>query len=199
MEQSSPNEKKRRWLNKHLELEAGQRGQLQRLENEVYEFCREYSKNPSPGRRLIIWGGNGCGKTHVARRVHMWAKSIATRLPLTSVPNGNDEDVQVPRSEYLFWPAVVDGFKQNRWQIIDDVLYASMLVIDDIGAEHDPSGIGREKLYHMLERRAQRWTLLTTNIPASDWAVKFENRIASRFLRNCTSIDLSDVPDYCAT
>jgi DNA replication protein DnaC len=90
----------------------------------------------------------------------------------------------------------VDAFKRDQWGVIDEACEQSLLVLDDIGAEHDPSGIGREKLYYILERRAQKWTVLTTNCPPLEWETKFESRIASRFLRNCISVDLSEVPDY---
>ena len=91
---------------------------------------------------------------------------------------------------------MIDGFKRGEWDVIEESVDLALLVLDDIGAEHDPSGIGKEKLYYLLERRECKFTVLTTNVPPSQWELKFERRIASRFLRNCTVIDLSDVPDY---
>lgn len=153
-------------------------------------------------------GPNGTGKSHCAKAIHGWAKQCATLFPFDPSTDEDGFTYDLARSHYLFWPAVVDGFKSlrgftpdgsaivGRWEIIDLAASSSMLIIDDIGAEHDPSGIGREKLVYLLERREQRWTVITTNIPPEQWESKFERRIASRLLRNCQTIDLSDVPDF---
>lgn len=162
----------------------------------VYEFCKAYSKRPSVGNRLIISGPNGVGKTHCAKAIHKWAQRISLQLPLVHIPNVDGDDIQLATAQYLFWPGVVDGFKRDEWDIVEEACKQSLVVLDDVGAEHDPSGIGREKLYYMLERRAQMWTVITTNVPPNQWDTRFESRIASRFLRNCVVVDLADVQDY---
>lgn len=97
---------------------------------------------------------------------------------------------------FFNWPAVVDGFKQSRWEVIEDMIPSQLLVLDDLGAEHDPSKIGTEKLYLILERREHCWTVITTNVSPDSWELKFERRVSSRFLRNARHISLADVPDY---
>lgn len=121
-------------------------------------------------------------------------------LQLTVVPNGKEETTSLATVQFMFWPGVVDRFKppQLDYETVEEALCQSLVIIDDMGAEHDPSGIGREKLFFMLERRAKQWTVMTTNVPPEQWETKFERRIASRFLRNCQAVDLSQVPDYCA-
>lgn len=199
MPQYWPGAKEREWLNKWLKI-TPHHPALRNLEFEVYQFCKEYAQHPRAGRRLLIHGPNGCGKTHAARAIQNWARRTAMLLPLTRVPNGDEEDTQLATVQFLFWPGVVDGFKppRNEYGIIDDAVEQSLVIVDDIGADHDPSGIGREKLFFMLERRVERWTVLTTNCPPAEWENKFERRIASRFLRNCHSVDLSGVEDFCA-
>jgi DNA replication protein DnaC len=71
-----------------------------------------------------------------------------------------------------------------------------MAIIDDIGAEHDPSGYGREQLYLILSRREFRWNIITTNLNPSGWHERIERRIASRLYRNADHLDMSNVPDF---
>lgn len=165
------------------------------MELAIYEFCRDYCKNPRRGRRLLLYGGNGCGKTHCAKAIHWYARKIAMQIPFDPVTFG-DQEVQLATAAFLFWPGIVDGFKRGAWDAIDDAMIQSLLVIDDVGAEHDPSGVGKEKLYTILERREYRWTVITTNCPPQSWEAKFERRIQSRLYRNFTHLNMMSVPDF---
>jgi len=91
---------------------------------------------------------------------------------------------------------LLDRFKGGEWSLIEDLINATVLIIDDLGAEYDPSGMGVEKLCQILSRREFRWTLITTNIAPNDWPLKLDGRVASRLVRNSTLVDLSDVPDF---
>lgn len=166
---------------------------MEHLENVIYEFCADYAKRPSRGYRMIIYGENGSGKSHSARAVFTWAKRIALKIPLVI---GTEGECSLADCQCYNWPAVVDGFKNGHWDVIEDMFGCSMLILDDLGAEHDPSKIGVEKLYLVLERREHKWTILTTNVSPENWEQKFERRIASRFFRNAVHVDLSDVPDF---
>lgn len=161
----------------------------------VWTFCRDYAKSPRYGRRMVIWGPNGTGKTHSALAIHNWAGRCAMRLPLTRVQDG-EHDTMLATSQFLYWPRVVDGFKRGEWDVIEQAADQSLLVLDDLGAEHDPSGIAREKLAFILERRAHRWMVMTTNINPDFWEEKFERRISSRLLRNSEIVGLDQVHDY---
>lgn len=108
-----------------------------------------------------------------------------------------ESNSKIADAVFAHWPTVVDGFKTGQWDLTD-LFNASLLVIDDIGAEHDPSKVGIEKLYMLLERRAAMWTIITTNIVPDLWEQRFERRIADRFFRNFYHIDLTDVPSFCA-
>ena len=186
-------EKKRKWLNKWLGL-TPTHPQLERLESEIYQFCADYAKQPGTGYRLILHGENGCGKSHTAKAVSRWAKRAAIQMPLVDA----DEGLRLADSSFHNWASVVDSLKSPKadWEIFDEMQRVSLLVLDDVGAEHDPSGIGREKLYLILERREYKFTILTTNIAPNQWDEVLSRRIASRFLRNAKHIDLSEVPDY---
>jgi DNA replication protein DnaC len=183
--------KKRAWLDKWIRLQANH-PQLEELENSVYNFCRDYARRPGDGLRMILYGGNGSGKSHAAKAVWRWAQRMAINLPLVDA----EEGMRLANAEFWNWPWVVDELKKGSWHLIEDMIPCSLLVLDDIGAEHDPSKVGAEKLYLLLEHRQHKWTILTTNIGPDEWDEKFERRISSRFLRNSKHVSLLDVPDF---
>jgi DNA replication protein DnaC len=140
----------------------------------------------------VLIGENGSGKTHIARHVRAWASAVTLMLPPVDAAVG----VKMPDVCMVSWPAVVDGFKQREFSVMEDLLDCSLCILDDIGAEHDPSGFGKEQLCLLLSRREFRWTLITTNIQPGAWPTVFERRIASRLVRGAEHVDLSKVPDY---
>ena len=142
----------------------------------------------------MLYGENGCGKTRTARLMARWANLIALEIPFAS--NSESVGARLSNSAIVHWPSVVNGFHNGEFGATDDILNASLAVIDDIGAEHDPSGYGREQLYLVLSRREFRWNIITTNLPPGAWHDRLERRIASRLFRNADHIDLSSVPDY---
>lgn len=144
----------------------------------------------------MIFGDNGTGKTRMAKLISRWAQRVAIKLPLVTDQLGTQGNMSIPSVSFASWPDVVDGFKRDEWQLLEDLQAATMLIIDDIGAEHDPSKIGVEKLYVLLNRREFRWNVFSTNVIPEQWPEKFERRIASRLFRNAHHIDLSQVPDY---
>jgi DNA replication protein DnaC len=183
---------KQAWLDKWLRLNP-HHPLLARLQNEVWSFCANYAKRPSSGYRMIISGENGTGKSHSAKAIHNWASRLAMRIPLVI---SDDGEMRLADTMFVHWPTTVDRFKEGNWYLVQEMMPVSLLVIDDIGAEHDPSRAGMEKLYLILERRVAKWTVITTNVPPESWESKFERRIASRFLRNARHVSLADVPDY---
>ncbi len=186
-------EKKRRnWLNKWLRLQTAHSKPLQELENEIHKFCADYAKNPHRGRRLVIYGNNGVGKSHSLRAMARWANQLAINLPCVAGEDG----FKLTEATLLNWPATVNRFKQGDYWIADEAERADMLLIDDIGAEHDPSKSGCEKLYLLLERREFKWTAITTNATPETWEDRFERRISSRLIRNSTLVNVESVPDW---
>jgi DNA replication protein DnaC len=183
----SDEKKRRRWLDKWLRLNSQHSHQLKALENSVYQFCAEFSKHPKRGRRLVIYGNNGAGKSHTLRAIHRWANALSINLPLVM---GKDGEYRLSDSMFLHWPATVNRLKEGEYWIIEEAMSV------DVGAEHDPSKSGCEKLYLLLERREFMWTVITTNAIPEAWEEKFERRISSRLIRNSELINVENVPDY---
>ena len=188
--------KRQKWIDTYLHLKITH-PQLLEACNAAHAFACDVFSKPSAGRGLVLWGKYGTGKTHIAKGLCRWFEDVRLSLPLVRGRNENGElDMQVPERRFVNWPQVVDGIKQEQWEIFDWLNAAYLTVVDDIGAEHDPSGFGREKLYLLLNAREFKYTVVTTNIHPNDWTKKLTERIASRLLRNFTLIDMSQVPDF---
>lgn len=170
--------------------------QVQSARESLYELCAQFRKSPARGKSAIIYGENGCGKTRLVKMVSKWAKSLANRMPLVVDQLGTQGNMSIPSIAYASWPEIVDGFKRDEWQILEDLQASTLLILDDVGAEHDPSKIGLEKLYVLLSRREWKWNLITTNVQPDYWPEKFERRISSRLFRNAEHIDMIQVPDF---
>lgn len=147
---------------------------------------------------VVLYGTNGCGKTRIANAIKGAFNDRRMDLPeyRRNGTTERDADVVIPNCLFVHWPSAVDGIKKEQWIIFENCQCEYFVILDDIGAEHDPSGIGLEKLYLILNRREHMHTLITTNFSPADWETKFEKRIASRLMRNATHIDLSQVSDY---
>lgn len=196
---SELNIRKRNWLDKWLRLETANHPQLLELENVVYQFCSDYSKCPKRGYRLVIFGENGSGKTHAARAIWRWAHRIAMHIPLVNTddrPGFENTGFGLATAEFHSWATLINRMKGGEWEFLEELFPVHLLALDDVGAEHDPSKIGAEKLYLLLERREFKWTIITTNIGQEEWENKMDRRISSRFFRNSKHVDLSQVPDY---
>lgn len=167
-----------------------------KLQHEVYDFCVAYANNPTRGYRLVIHGNNGSGKSHTSRAVVNWACRNAINMPL--VLSDDNLSCRLSTAEFHNWPQFVDTLKSGKWDMVEEMMHVNLLALDDIGAEHDPSKMGVEKLYLLLERRERNWTILTTNVRPEEWENRFERRISSRLLRNSRIVALDEVPDFMA-
>jgi DNA replication protein DnaC len=142
---------------------------------------------------LVLCGTNGTGKSHCAKAIANWAMQNAIQLPLVATQDW----FGLTRCRYIFWPEFCDEMKTTGdFDATVRLMEFNMLVLDDVGAEHDPTRFAMEKFYWLLERREFNWTVITTNVSPDLWDHKFERRVASRLLRNTEIIDLSDVPDF---
>lgn len=146
---------------------------MRAFEKDVREYHAALLGLVNP-RWLTIVGEAGCGKTHCAKA--LW-REVKRAL------NWNTSRcVYIPH--FVYWPQFVgelrggDGFDMLR-----DMQRWPFLFLDDIGAERDTTGFATEALNTLLGCRSGKWTVLTSNLGAIDWA-KTEPRIASRMIRD---------------
>lgn len=141
---------------------------------------------------MVICGENGTGKTHVAKSILRWVHAVGHGKEWMTKPG----ELSRLSAIYWHWPALIDSLKDGNWDLTKDCIDTPCLILDELGGGHDPSGVGVDKLCQILSRREFKWTLITTNIVPPFWEEKFDRRIASRFFRNSTVVDLGDVPDF---
>lgn len=144
------------------------------------------------GRMLLLYGENGSGKTHCAKAVYRWVAKVGLAKQFVRRVN----HISHLDCVYWHWPKLLDTLKNGGWDVIDDMFDTTLLIIDELGGGHDPSGVGVDKLCQVLSRRENMWTLITTNILPAMWEQAFDRRIASRLLRSSKHIDLTAVPDF---
>lgn len=170
--------------------------QVATARRQLHKICCDIAKDPVRGKSFVIYGANGCGKTRLLRQVCRWFDLIAMNLKLV-IRADCDDQLGLAWSVLASWPEVVDGFqKYQNFLSTESMHQCSLLLLDDLGAEHDPSKYGEAQLYLLLNRREFRWNIFTTNFSPEYWERKFEKRIASRLFRNAEHIDMSEVPDF---
>lgn len=178
------------WQVKWLGLDC-YHDQIQEMADRVQKFCgRWFRNNPYPGM-MVIAGDPNCGKTHVAKKIHAWAMQVGMK----AYEDGYWKK-GIPDSLYISWPEVADSFKQGYYLSVEDMMDASLLILDDLGAEHDPSKSAENKLCQILSRREFKFMVVTTNIRPQNWSTSFDARVMDRLFRNSEVIDLFGLPSY---
>lgn len=129
-------------------------------------------------RGLYVVGPNGTGKTWIVLGLYR-ALAEAGKLG----------------GRYVSMPTMLDELRPrdtaNTWATLNRYFYASVLLVDDLGA-HKPTEWAEEKFYEIIDHRWQ-WELPTTaatNIPKNIGDVIGE-RVASRLVGSCDVIRLT--------
>ena len=165
------------WQRKWLRLDVTC-PEVQEMATECERWLLRYYLGNTRKSLLVLAGHTGCGKTKTAYKVAEWARGAGGTIVVES------------------WPEVADGFKEGCYGVIGDMIEAGLLILDDVGAEHDPSKNGQDKLCQILSRRERKQTLITTNIAPDQWMEFFEARITDRLFRNSVHVDLSGAPSF---
>jgi DNA replication protein DnaC len=159
------------------ELSAEQVASLE----QAHMFAHNYAKNPEDW--LLLIGGYGCGKTHLAAAI------------------ANERVRQGHRALFVVVPDLLDHLRAtyapNSSVPYDRRLYeirnARLLILDDLGTQ-SATPWAQEKLYQIFNHRYN--ARLPTVITATDDA-KIDERLKSRLLDRgrCTSIRIN-APSY---
>lgn len=135
---------------------------------------------------LLLMGGVGSGKTHIAVAI---LRAVVERGFSGRYCNVVDllDDLRA-----TFEP----NAPQSGMEIIDGVVAADLVVLDDLGAEA-PTGWVHDRLYQIINRRYEesRPTLVTTNLTLDDLDRQVGPRITSRLCEMCQKVDFPD-QDY---
>jgi DNA replication protein DnaC len=184
---------KNAWQKKWLKLDCHS-SNIQAMADLAEEFCRRWCRCDRDKTLLLLVGASNCGKTHVAKAIFNFARAAA--FSVFERGRGQTWRNNVPSTAYFAWPAVVDGYKEGHYGCHDDMMETDLLILDDVGAEHDPSKSANNKLCQVLSRRERMFTVITTNVPPERWTEAFDTRVADRLLRNSVVVNLTGLKSY---
>lgn len=160
----------------------GLRGKVRDNLEGAYRLARQWAE--SPHGWLVLIGGNGSGKTHLASAIAGYRLNRGERVCFANVPDLLDE------LRSTFAPGAASRFDRMFKPLLD----VPLLVLDDLGAQQS-SPWAQEKLYQLINHRhvTHAHTIVTTNVELG----AMEPRIASRL----SDLDASVVyevtaPDY---
>lgn len=166
--------------------------ELVALWNAASTFAADIDGAPSmPPRWLTLCGASGCGKTHLARELYNWYGRYhsAFRHPDTGAWNSRQyafKDVSILASD----------LKKGLYGHATDLERCHFLVLDDLGAERDVSGFLAEQLLKLLNRRLDKWTVITSNLTLSQISDTLDARIADRMRRGNNIVVESKAPSF---
>jgi DNA replication protein DnaC len=142
---------------------------------------------------LSLLGSSGAGKTYLARKVWSWFQKSSFNK--TTV----DEETRqfTYGGQFCFWPGFVGELLGNTgYGRLDDLASERFVVLDEIGADRDPSGHARDCLARLLSQRVGKWTLITSNKSLGDIQRDIDTRISSRMVRDGSVVVDVEVRDF---
>ena len=140
------------------------------------------------GRGLILMGGCGVGKTHLA--VSALLEIIQSGKPGKLLFSNFQDLIQNIQASFG------DDEARSKTEILRPLLEADLLVLDELGSQK-PSVFVHDILYHVINRRYndERATIFTTNF-TDDLAERIGDRLRSRLYEMCEEVKLTGIPDY---
>lgn len=179
----------RRYLD-HCTLEAfydRQSAVLMNAQRRVREFVDEWPIH-GRGRGLLLMGGCGSGKTHLA--VAALLEIIRCNKPGRLLFSNFQDLIQEIQASFDADSPV------NKSEILRPLIEADLLVLDELGSQK-PTMFVQDILYYIINSRynAQRSTIFTTN-HADDLQDRIGERLRSRLFEMCGEVKMFGVPDY---
>jgi DNA replication protein DnaC len=152
----------------------------------AYGEARAFAQNPDGW--LVLKGGYGCGKTHLAAAIANFCVERGQPVLFITVPDLLDH------LRATFAPANPDGYTPPFEARFRDVRTAPVLILDDLGTE-SATPWAQEKLYQIFNYRynARLATVVTTNHELEDIPLRLRSRIVDPDLTKIVSIT---APDY---
>jgi DNA replication protein DnaC len=161
----------------------------------VMQFCSAMKvQHPDArvGYCLSLLGYSGTGKTHLAKAVRDYFKKYI--LGRQYVPRFNY--VSFHDFRFRTWKDVMRLIYDGQWETVEEFKTDWLLILDDVGAEHDPRKIGVSVLLDILDHRQGLWTILTSNLTVQHIAEQLDTRLASRMIRGNNKVVQLECDDW---
>lgn len=148
----------------------------------AYETAQTFAENPSGW--LLIKGGYGCGKTHLAAAIANRCVERGQPVLFVTVPDLLDH------LRATYGPASTVTYDER----FEQVRTAPVLILDDLGTEA-PTFWAQEKLFQILNYRynARLPTVITTNHELEEIPLRIRSRLVDPDLTQVVAIL---APDY---
>lgn len=151
------------------------------------------------GHCLSIVGKSGIGKTFLAKLILEALGHDAWHVCRRIKPIFNGNAIVHPEARFFDWRRVSDKLKAGEWGIVEAIEECPLVVLDDIGADHDPSGIATSKVDRILRSRSRKWTIITCNLNLEQIADRMDTRITSFLIRDENKVIEIEADDYALT
>ncbi len=147
----------------------------------AYEEALTFAQNPQGW--LLLKGGYGCGKTHLAAAIANYCIARGQPVLFKTVPDLLDH------LRASFSPASALGYDQTFEQVRD----APLLILDDLGTESGTPW-AQEKLFQIFNHRynARLPTVIPTNHELEEISLRLLSRLADPDLTRIVSITAPD-------
>lgn len=147
----------------------------------AFEMAREYAREPDGW--LLLKGGYGCGKTHLAAAIANYQLELGKPVLFVNTPDLLDH----LRASY--GPGATSSYDDR----FDQVRNASLLILDDLGS-HSNTEWAQEKLYQIFNYRynARLPTVITTNVELESVELRIRSRMVDPSLVQVVHISAPD-------
>ncbi len=148
---------------------------------EAFEATVHFAANPAGW--LVLQGGYGCGKTHLAAAIANAQTTAQRRAMFVPVPDLLDH----LRSTYA------PDSRVTYDQLFEAVRTTPLLILDDLGTQ-SATAWAEEKLYQLFNYRynARLATVITTNLRLDDLDPRVASRLSDQALSHIVEIGAPD-------
>lgn len=158
-------------------------------------FAQDMLNGAEP-RWISFLGSSGAGKTMLAKIIlRLFRQHCEGEL---DPRRSHNAAFWRYKGGFINWgSALNERMMRGEYGFLDDVCNYSFFVLDEILSEYDKHReLSAAKLYHVLERRLGKWTVITANAGLGKLGEKLDVRIVSRMLRGGSTVAEIDVIDF---